>query len=155
MELIRSREVSQLGSQFSGFYVFGSEILNGANQTQGRYRHREDTYNISFEINGLHGVGFATELVDMMITISNDYFGTDSYGVTARAVTFGNIVSDQVQLYFQDSTATALNDVTLPLIPPDISKFQLRNFFLGAAGTASYGYDSGLHSRRNKNTHTC
>ena len=63
--------------------------------------------------------------------MTNDFFGVDTYDAKDDNYFVGGVAAELVQVFLRDSTSSGFDDVSLPLIPPSLSQFQERTFFIG------------------------
>jgi hypothetical protein len=113
-----------LGDSISGFYTFESTTPDQVPQDPGYGAHSDAVTGGAFNL-----AGYAFSLGGGSIGVYDPFFGQfDFYDVGARPPS-GQIVNgfelNVFQLLLQDTTQTAFSSDALPLVPPDLSLFDV------------------------------
>ena len=128
------------GSTIEGCYTFNlstPEDPGNSSANHGTYIHRQAPAGMVVQVGS---AAFQTNraVPDFWVTIGNDYYGRDFYGVSSST----NLLANGQFVYsigfgFDDYTAQALSSTALSTTPPDVNAFQTNPYSFNVSGSGS------------------
>lgn len=127
--------LSRLGAPISGAFSFDSTAVDMiAALSTGSYSSSGNAYRFDANVDGMA----YSALAGTTVNTANDIGGVDQYGAIAI---YGDLT---LELFLQDPTATSLSSAALPLTPPSLGAFAIRQFRLFSDSAEFLGDVTGL-----------